>query len=290
MGSRQSRGSDTSDVPSVPREVVSKVTLVLGVDKKTLEQLIVSLPTWRLNRPELWWTDWIIFYDWNPVTGVNKAYLENFLYCNGIMTATLVKWPPPQTHIKYETQREKMLTGFVYIPAEVCRTEWWLKVDTDAVALDRSAWIDPDWFAPDDAGQLAAYVASSWSYTKTKGGEGDAADWAERLERFGDAALQGTERLNLASRASGRTINVSRMASWVSFYNTVWSRRAAGLFQSHCAPLKLPVPSQDTCCWYLAERAGDRTIVRRRLMKKLAWTNCPRIDKLREKCAEVLSV
>ncbi len=48
------------------------------------------------------------------------------------------------------------------------------------------------------------------------------------------------------------TIKHSRIAGWLSFIRTDFSRRVA----EYC-PGQLPVPSQDTYHWYCAQRLGE---------------------------------
>lgn len=254
------------------------LTVVVGLDAVTLRQWEVSLPTLRVHRPQLWEKPWLIFFDDN----VNAHSILSVLDTNGLeqIDKRLCVWG---TDADYPSQRAKMLSGFVHIPAMYVETPWWMKIDTDAIALNSNKWWKDEWF--DDGSCCGsntenAWIASSWSYTKVKGEEATAHDWARRLEEFGDAMFPEFPRLGLEQcvNAAGNKINRKRMCSWVSYYHIDFTLMVADICARHCGADRIPVPSQDTVHWYVAERMGLRRQLRN--MKREGWTNCPRFEQL----------
>lgn len=197
----------------------------------------------------------------------------------GLSDATVgaVPWPPTDTD--YASQRERMLSGFVYA-ADYVATPWWLKIDTDAVALRTEDWEPADWFArdpdaddPPDASFASGYyvwIASSWGYTKPADQMARLDDWADGVPELADRP-----RLDLPYTPGGKRCRHPRMASWLSFYRTDWTRWAAGLARSSVGPFKIPVPSQDGFHWYVSARRGNVGL--RANMRRRGWTNCPRL-------------
>lgn len=259
----------------IDSDFAKKFTLVLGLDEKTLEQARWSTLTWRLNCPLLSeFGAWHIFFDDQQVN--ESMILDAIKLPDGVPVA-LVPW---STEI-YESQREAMLTGFCYQPIDI-RTKYWVKIDTDAVCLERREdLIEKSWFDPEPV-----WIASPWGYTKAKGGGGSATDWATSLEEWGDKWAPGTKRLGLANKVTGSKIKHRRMASWLSIYNTHWTAEIAEHCRRHFQSLRIPVPSQDTVHWYAAERRRDR--YHRVNFKRRGWTNIPRFDKLKQLATEVI--
>lgn len=264
---------------------LADITVVVGVDAVTIQQLEVSLPTWRKNRPELWQCPWIVFADRDsPSLFTGDAWCK-IIDVPTIPQTQLVCWPPVGAKVQYETQRAKMVTGHVFIPAMYAKTPWSLKIDTDALALDSRPWLQGEWFEPDLQGRFNAIVASPWSYAKPKGGGGTVEDWARKLEAWGDEVYPGSPRLGLAERIVGNKIIYPRIASWLSVYHVPWLRQLAEACKS-CGEYRLPVPSQDTVAHYYAARRGDR--IHRTNMKRFGWTNVSHLDDLRAKAAEIM--
>jgi hypothetical protein len=247
-----------------------QITLLLGVDAVTLEQLRHSHNTWLKFHPELWAMPWHVYYDPRAVKPSDLDFLEH----KDLRTR---KWKTEG----YPSQRAAMLTGFLFEPIHIS-TFWWMKLDTDAIALDGDTplW-EPEWFTPTESGEYNCWVANPWGYSKAKGDDRSMAEWAESLEAWGDG-FSNRPRLDMASRIDGRRLSMPRMASWMSFYRTEWTKQMALSFLS-TGP---PVPSQDTCAWYFAERRGDRC--RKVRFKRRGWTNVPKLDKLKAKVHEVM--
>lgn len=229
-------------------------TTVVGCDARYCKQFAMVWPTWRRYKPEIlaspllvvcdaaaggqsWWRrrlDWLDHPDWRVV---------------------LWDWPGRQAgRSDAVSQRERMLSAFVYAPCEHVQTRYWLKLDTDAVATAPGAWFDREWFAGSPA-----LVSSPWPYTKP-------GVWIDRLEEWGDGhpQLGAFASLGLRSPPGAATFRHARIASWLCFVRSDFGRLAASY-----APKRLPVPSQDTYHWYVAARRGER--ITRRRMKDYGW-------------------
>lgn len=251
-------------------------TTVVGIDARTVEQFRWAVPTWKKHRPELWTRPWLFFFDRTALTiDAVMAVVRDA----GLSDTPVSALPWPTVDVDYPTQRERMLAGFIHAPAYV-GTPWWLKIDTDAVALGPSDWAPENWFLrdpdaddPPDAPYASGYfvwIASAWGYTKPADQMARLDDWADRVP-----GLAEYPRLDLPYTPGGRRCRHPRMASWVSFYRTDWTRWAAGLARESLGPDRVPVPSQDGFHWYVATRRGDLTL--RSSMRKRNWTNCPKL-------------
>lgn len=257
------------------------LTVVVVLDAKTAEQAAISTATWARHRPEMRDLPWLVFYDpvqisaWEARDAIRPAEARD---------VRLAPWQRGGLGTAYGDQREKMLTCWVYA-AMVVETRWWMKIDADALALRPSDWLDQTWFQPTDRGP-PAWIASPWGYTKP-------ADQMERLDEWGDTVpgLSRHPRLAIAYDPGARKACHPRMASWLSYYHTPWTRWAAELAMEHAPRLttahpRIPVPSQDGYHFYLAART--KAPYRTANMKRRGWTNCPRIDQLRQRAAEAL--
>jgi hypothetical protein len=257
---------------------MNDMTLVFGIDAKTIEQLKVSWPTWHRNRRSMWDWPWIVFYDNDQLTQDTVVELVD-----GTMAktgeVTVVPWPFPSCPA-YDSQREKMLSGHVFVPADWCRTKWHMKLDTDALAKPHAKWLDPEWFAGDPA-----YVAPRWHYTKGVGFLDKLDQWGDDLDKFSVEPLR--PRLDIPHEANALRVGHQRMCSWCSYYRTEFTELVAEACSGYVAGNeKLPVPSQDTTAWYVAARLGLPHRIEN--MKRLGWSNHARLDELRRVAAEIL--
>lgn len=264
------------------------LTVVQAIDSRTLEQFRWSVATWRRNRPELWDHPWLFLYDRSSLSfdAVERAALDAGL---GVTDVRAVPWPPVPA-IEYPTQRERMLTAFIHA-ARWVETDWWVKIDTDAVALRPADWAPDDWFrrdpdAHDDpylpyAPGYFAWIASAWGYTKPGDQMARLDDWADDVPELADLP-----RLDIPYTPGARRCRHPRMASWVSFYRTDWTCWASGLASRSVGEYRAPVPSQDGFHFYVAARTGVPTL--RTSMRKRGWTNCPKLAGLVKTVSDVL--
>lgn len=240
-------------------------TTVVAVDAEHVAEWERTWPTWRRHRPEILARPLLVICD-GAITNWRRrlAFLDHPDY-------RTVTWNGPGA-----TQREKMLASLVFIPARELTTPWYLKLDTDAVAIG-SGPPEPSWFAPDEDGRVPAFVASPWSYTKPAGALDVLERWADGVE-----ALRRFPRLNLTAAPGALLVRHPRIISWCFYGHTAWTREVAG----YCADDRLPIPSQDTYLWYCAERM--RWPYRRILLKRHGWRHLSNPRRLAKVCREVV--
>ena len=243
-------------------------TTVVGIDEEHLAELKLTWPTWQRHRPEILSHPLLLICD-----GVaSRSSWRHRLTFLEHPDARIVTW-----NLADASQREKMLNGLVFAPARDLETPWYLKLDTDTVATASAAWVDAEWFLPDECGRLPCFVASPWGYTKP-------CDAIERLDAWGDAqpSLASYPRLNIHPLPGAGHVAHPRIISWCFFGQTVSLRDAAALCQG-----RLPVPSQDTFLWYIAKRRGD--YFRRVPMKRYGWEHAPSRRRLERLCTYALT-
>lgn len=242
--------------------MIPEFTLVVGVDSKHLEQLALTWPTWMRHKPSLRRSPMLVFRDYEQVTEeevrsvVDHTNLEVYAwpmggasYTGGLSNS---KWT--------NSQRYKMLAGFEYVPAMFVRTQYFLKIDTDVVAVGNDNWIDESWFENNPA-----IVSHAWTFTKPP-------DQILKLDEWASQLPEGTflsPPLNLAPVEGATRLGHKRIISWCGFFETRFTQICARLCSEYCGMYQLPVPSQDGVMWYVATRLG-RTI-RRVSMKSRGW-------------------
>lgn len=155
-----------------------------------------------------------------------------------------------------ESQRERMLTALALEPAN-CQTEWFLKLDTDAVASRRINWPLDQWGTTD-----FAFVASPWGYTKPGGWMRDLDEWS-----VGKNFTRCKPSRSYSQRGGVEIAKCRRVISYAMLCRTAFAVEVASL----CGD-RLPVPSQDTVYWYLAERLGRNYLAIN--MQKFGWAHC----------------
>ena len=233
----------------------SAFTTVVGVDGKHLNQLSFSWPTWKRHKPALLKRPMLIFHDYRQVleSQVRKVVDHPNL--------KVVPWPNPLFQDEEfkgndsdkwtNRQRNRMLCGFIHIPAQFVETPYWLKLDTDVVAVGRDNWINPEWFA-----KQPVIVAHPWKFTKPPDQMLWLDDWV-RQNADHLPFLAGTNPLNLFPKKGSQRLGHRRIISWCGFFGTNFTRVCAAAASVTCQPNHLPVPSQDGFSWYMATRLGQ---------------------------------
>ncbi|MCX6854904.1 MAG: class I SAM-dependent methyltransferase [Verrucomicrobia bacterium] len=244
---------------------LADITLVLGVDAKHLKELRLVWPNWMQYKPELRVMPCVVFYDEEQVQPHEMTFLRDH------PALRLVPWSLPNAR----TQREKMLTGFIQVPAREVQTPWYLKIDTDVVATEKHDWIKDEWFEPNEKGELPVFISSPWGYSSPRYVMDVLDDWAD-----GVPMLASKPRLNLPYSSKSSKIKHERIISWLFFARTDWTREMAAVSAKDG---RLPVPSQDTFLFYCAERLGN--LYRRIQMTDFGWRHL-RISKIRHMLKE----
>lgn len=218
------------------------ITLVLGVDGAHREQLRWTWPTWQRFKPELCEMPCVVFYDQGQLRPADLDFLRSH------PNLRTVPWDLPNAW----HQREKMLTGFIHVPAREVATPWYLKLDTDVVATGAGEWIMPEWFMPDEAGELPVFISSKWGYSKPRFVMDLLDHWGDRIP-----ALRDKPRLDIPYSSTDDKVRHSRVASWLFFGSTDWTREVAAFTT---ADGRLPYPSQDSFMFYCAARLRRRYV------------------------------
>jgi len=144
-------------------------------------------------------------------------------------------------------------------------------------ARPHDKWIDPEWFTAPSYVEEPGYVAPKWHYTK-------GVDFLGKLDRWGDgtAEMWGKPAPVLGYDPTHLRVGHARMCSWCSYYRTAFTKLVARLCRKrsllHDGGHKLPVPSQDTTMWYVAERLCLPKRIEN--MKARGWSNHPRLGDL----------
>lgn len=250
--------------------MIPAFTIVLGVDAGHLKKLSLVLPTWAKHKPSLLKVPWVVFYDRDQINPLELNDIFRGWY-PGVVNLSLVPWPPQDVTYSSDesigrfgnSQRYKMLSGFVHIPAQFVTTKYWLKIDLDVVATGHDDWIDPAWF---EGGP--AIVSPSWPYSKppfqmmildqwVARNKNDLGCWAE----FPD--------LDLIPLPGSSILRHKRIISWCAFFLTEFTRRCSESAEKTCGKGLLPVKSQDGFIWYLAKRSNQGIVTPN--MKRLGW-------------------
>ena len=236
-------------------------TLVCGVDKKHLDQLKLTYPTWVKHKPSLLKRPMLIFFDRSQVKAPQIDIKHPRLQ--------LVPWPPPG--VKYEggddkwtnPQRYKMLAGFIHVAAGHVQTPYMLKIDTDVVATGRGNWIDRSWFKS----PLNSIISHRWSYTKPANQMMELDNWAE-IYKF---CLPPFDKppLNLRPNEGSDRLSHKRIISWCSFFEMKFIKFCSCMAERTVGRGQLPVPSQDGYLFYMAQRMGLNVI--RQNFKERGW-------------------
>lgn len=239
-------------------------TIVCGVDKAHLQQLLITYPTWIRHKPGLLEAPMLIFCDCDQVNidDVHREIRHPYLQT--------IRWPPEKGVIwpgdaqdKYsDPQRYKMLAGFVYM-AEYVKTDYILKLDTDVVANGVSNWIDTAWFV-----DSPAIVSHHWTFTKPADQMLLLDEWVKDCDEL-TPIFRDTAPLKLIPEKGSDRVGHRRVISWCGFFSTSFTRLCANMAAETCGMYKLPVPSQDGYLWYCAKRLGR--VIERPNMKRRGW-------------------
>ena len=213
-------------------------TLVVALDQEHLEEWKITWPTWVKFHPIITQMPLLVICDATQLPEKEWQKRLEFLgqeyyYCG--------------FEGQFDSQREKMVSSFVLKAPFEIDTCWYLKLDTDAIAISQASWPKTEWFDLDAQGRIPSFISSPWPYSKP-------ADVLDRLDDWGDKVpgLLEFPRLNVPRDPQSGIVRKPRVISWCYFGHTGWTRQMARL-----AGDKLPVPSQDTYLWYCAERRGD---------------------------------
>jgi hypothetical protein len=177
----------------------------------------------------------------------------------------IIEWdfPPAQS------QRERMLSCFVYGAARDVTTKYWLKIDADGFATNYNDLLEEEMKDYDVYGH-------KWGYTKPGRWIHELDVWANKLPVF-----KGTKDIFDPKNVSGNRYGHKRIASYIQFHKTEFVKKAREI-----AGERWPVPSHDTYLWYVAERLGYKW-KRHNFKRFTGFSNSSHIEKLEREMAKV---
>jgi len=256
-------------------------TVVLGIDDKHLDQLAWVWPTWRRYKPSTFDRPVIVFYDKASVT---KRKIIDLLGTS----INLVAWPPDGVVFSGDgsdkwnnPQRHKMLTGFVYAAARFVETPYFLKLDTDVVAIGNDDWIKSEWF--DGSPTI---ISHKWGFSRPPDLMVRLDDWvAQHKNKLPELAIK--KPLNLVPLEGWDRVCHKRINSWCGFFDTRFNCRAAEWATLTCGQYQLPVASQDSYLWYVAERLGLK-VVYLNMKKNTGWQQWSTFENVRKYSEEAM--
>jgi hypothetical protein len=207
----------------------SDITFVTAVNQAYLKKLKKNFKQWA-NSFYISNYPFLVFYH-----GVEEKELED------IWGATLIPWD-----VSFETdnERERMLTAFVLGAPDHVQTSHWIKIDADT-NVTRGFASKPFW----PAWKEYDIVGNKWGYTKVKGDPGyDGRHWLNTLDDWWISKVDPKAE-PMYPEIEGRLHKHGRISSFVSCYSLEFSKKLKEL----CGD-RMPIPSQDTLAWYVAER------------------------------------
>ncbi len=242
---------------------IPEYTVVVSLDAKHIEQFSHTWPTWKKNKPSLISHPMVAIYDGKQLTDERVADVIDHPYL------VMADWNQHcaldygnGTDKWYNPQRYRMLASFVHMPGRFVKTPYWLKIDTDAVAMGMDDWIDPTWFDNNPA-----IISHPWGFTRPPNQMELLDAWVEKHELLTE--LKKHPPLELHPKPGEDRVCHPRIGSWCAFFNTQFTRECSEWAEATCGTGLLPVPSQDGYLWYCAKRL-ELGIVRPR-MKARGW-------------------
>jgi hypothetical protein len=209
----------------------SLITVVTACDPKYVDQLALTYPTWRdmkgINRHKM-----LVFVNGMEVSDQRLDFLRH-------PNIELVPWAMP----KAADHREEMLTAFVVGAAKYVRTPYWLKLDADSFASDNSPLLTQEM-------EEYVFFGHRWGYSWEKHIRG-LDEWAGK---HSDVRLNKVPPMYDRKCVSGRKYfhPGKRTISFVQLNSAGFTRLCVELAGGD----RLPVPSQDTYMYYVADRLG----------------------------------
>jgi hypothetical protein len=206
----------------------NNTTVVVAIDTKYLSYFKVVLPNWikykNINQFPM------IVY----ANGFNKNNYHELDFLKQYSNIKIIDWDMPRAN----SQREKMLSSFVFGTARDVQTKYWLKLDVDLFMNNYSNLVD-SWMYD------YCLVGHRWGYTKPARWIKQLDEWSVTNNYFGNTNLMFEEK-----NVNKNKYWHKRLQSIVQLHRSDFVRYAANL-----AGDRLPVPSHDTYLWYVAVRS-----------------------------------
>jgi hypothetical protein len=247
---------------------LSEITTIIAVDDHHLNELSYSFLTWKKYKKEILDSNFLIIYDEDQV----KVNDKRFSIFNGLKV-NFIPWNDKE--YIYNDQREKMLTSLIVAPNYV-KTKWYIKIDTDAIAVNNKRWIYDDWFYGD-----YIFISNPWGYTKPPNAIEIMDDWGDKIDK-----IKNFKRLEIHPKPGSDIVSHHRIISWIFVCLTEWTQEMSSFCKKENGTYKLPIPSQDTYLVYLAQRLGLN--YKKVSFKKFGFDHLPFFHRMKKKCLEIL--
>lgn len=227
-----------------PKDGIPIFTLVTLATREGLETLKWTWRTWRSLRPELFDQPPIVMHTSDVDPRRDLAFAEE-------ANSKCVFVDP----IANQGRRNRWTKAWFDIPAKHVKTDWWLKLEFDAVCDAQSQWLFPSWFATQSDANVA-FIAHRWGYSKP-------ADFCRQLNEW-NAEHRGKEPVELAVDPEADRVEHDAVSTWFFMARTDWTKQASRQLSN-----EPPAWDHAQLAWYLA--ASEKKRVVRANMKQFGW-------------------
>jgi hypothetical protein len=208
--------------------VKSDMTIVSAVNPKYIDRVCSNVDKWMKMKGIREQKILFFVHGWTRLRANETRPIRKY------KNISVVKWEFPIA----STEREKMLSSFVFGVAKHVKTRYWMKLDGDCTPkVDEFEW--PDY-------RKNTITAHRWGYTKMKHDPDLSDHWLNRLDKWWGGKPLFDEQYHPVEHAKVRH---RRFCSFCSIEKTKFTQQLA----KRCGD-RLPIPSQDTTTWYVAER------------------------------------
>jgi hypothetical protein len=217
-------------------------TLVTAVNNKYLHHFLKNWKLWQNVEP-IKHMKKIVFADSKCI---------DFVITEVDNSTRVITWPNSSDL----SDKEHMLSAFVFGVAKNVKTRYWIKMDCDVTPKCDKIEI------PEEAWD-ATLTASPWGYTKIKHDpiyEKNGIHWLHLLDWWADKLpdFNKTKPLFSGLKIEQPKHRHKRICTFFSIEKTAFTKHLARM----CGG-KMPIPSQDTLVWYVITRLGGK----RRIVK-----------------------
>ena len=214
------------------------MTIVTAVNDKYFDKLKNHFPKWQTHEG-LREQKFIIFYN-NLGRRQKRSEFWKSLETSGGVTLIPWEFEPAGDNI-----RERMLTAFVLGVAKYVKTSYWMKLDCDVRIKDDAppfTWLSYKNYD---------IVAHKWGYTKVKGDPDAKTHWLNTLDTWWSTHNKDAQNIftEIYDPKKQKRVGHRRFCTFGAIEKTAHTKHIAKL-----AGERLPIPSQDTTSWYVAEQ------------------------------------
>lgn len=238
--------SANSATDSQPRDI----TLFSTVDHSNESTLLENWKTWMKFNPWLRQTPAVVLCHRVPAPRLERLLRQHHA------TVQCKSWEADES----KSGREAWGDAWLRFVAREVATEWFLKIEPEAVATRPEKWLKAEWLRPGPTGKELAFIAPRWGYSKPSQILDVLNDWADN-----HASLRSFSRLNVGVSGDDRVYH-DAISSWLLFGNTRWFRELEAL-----VPEGIPCQSFDTFIAFYAARRGDHFV--RWPLKEHGWNH-----------------